>query len=129
MDSSPAQDIDQYIARFPAATQALLEEMRAAIRAAAPLAEECISYQMPAFRQKGMLVYFAANKGHIGFYPTGSGIEAFQGEFGNLKWSKGAVQFPLDAPLPLDLVARIVRFRVDENERKDSAKKVSKKAK
>jgi uncharacterized protein YdhG (YjbR/CyaY superfamily) len=109
------QSIDAYIATFPAEMQARLQELRATIRAAAPEAEEVISYQMPTFRLHGNLVHFAAFKGHIGFYPTSSGIAAFQERLARYKSSKGAVQFPLDEPLPLDLVAEMVRFRVAEN--------------
>ena len=117
MDSNKAGfgSIDEYIASFPFDIQARLEAMRETIRAAAPDAEEKISYQMPTFFLKGNLVHFAAFKLHIGFYPAPRGIEAFQDELSQYKGSKGAVQFPLDQPLPLDLVARIVRFRVAEN--------------
>ena len=107
--------VDEYIAAFPEDIQALLEAVRATIRAAAPDAEERISYQMPAFALEGNLVYFAALKHHIGFYPTSSGIAAFERELSRYKSSKGAVQFPLDEPLPLELISRIVRFRVAEN--------------
>ncbi|MBL0016473.1 MAG: DUF1801 domain-containing protein [Bacteroidetes bacterium] len=110
------ENIDQYIAQFPEETQALLEQLRAVIRETAPLAVECISYQMPAFKMKRVLVYFAGYKGHIGFYPSGTGIAAFQHEFKDFKWSKGAVQFPLDKPLPLELVRRIVLHRIMEDE-------------
>lgn len=114
--------IDVYIARFPAEIQAVLQEMRATIRAAAPDARETISYAMPAFAQHGNLVYFAAAKQHIGFYPTSSGIAAFQAELARYPGSKGAVRFPLGEPLPTELIARIVRFRVDENLARAAAK-------
>ncbi len=107
--------IDEYIATFPAEVQKLLQEMRATIRAAAPEAQEKISYQMPTFYLKGNLVHFAAHQKHIGFYPVPSGIEAFQTELAAYKGAKGSVQFPFDQPLPLDLVRRIVEFRVAEN--------------
>ncbi len=107
--------IDEYIATFPEDVQKLLEEMRATIKAAAPEAVEKISYQMPTFYLKGNLVHFAAYKKHIGFYPVPSGIQAFQKELSVYKGAKGSVQFPIDKPLPLDLVSRIVRFRVAEN--------------
>ena len=107
--------IDEYIAGFPADTQALLETVRATIRAAAPGAEERISYQMPAFALHGNLVYFAALKDHIGFYPTGSGIEAFKDELSGYDVTKGSVKFPVNQPLPLDLIRRIVQFRVTQN--------------
>lgn len=113
---------DEYIALFPADIQALLRQMRRAIHAAAPDAQEIISYGMPAFAQHGNLVYFAAQKGYIGFYPTGSGIAAFQQELARYPSSKGAVRFPFDQPLPLDLIAKIVRFRVDENARRAAEK-------
>ena len=114
--------IDEYIALFPVDVRGLLEKMRAAIQKAAPGAEETISYQMPAFKYNGALVWFAAYKNHIGFYPTGSGIEAFAEELSGYKTSRGAVQFPLDKPLPLALVAKIVKFKVKENEAKKAAK-------
>jgi uncharacterized protein YdhG (YjbR/CyaY superfamily) len=110
--------IDAYIAAAPPDRRARLDELRAAIRAAAPEAEETISYGMPAFAQHGTLVYFAALKNHIGFYPTASGIAAFQEELAAYEGTKGAVRFPLDRPLPLDLIQRIVRFRVEETRQK-----------
>ncbi len=119
--------IDEYIGTFPEDVQKLLEEMRATIKAAAPEAVEKISYQMPTFFLKGNLVHFAAYKEHIGFYPAPSGIQAFQKELSVYKNAKGSVQFPIDKPLPLELVRRIVQFRVAENlkraEEKSSKKK------
>lgn len=109
--------IDAYISAAPPDRRAVLEELRAAIRVAAPEAEETISYGMPAFAQHGTLVYFASLTNHIGFYPTASGIAAFQEELAPYEHSKGAVRFPLDRPLPLELIGRIVRFRVEENRR------------
>ena len=109
--------IDAYIAGVPPDRRPLLEELRAAIRAAAPEAAETISYGMPAFALHGTLVYFASRKHHIGFYPTASGIAAFQEELAAYAGSKGAVRLPLDRPLPLDLIRRIVRFRVEEHRR------------
>jgi uncharacterized protein YdhG (YjbR/CyaY superfamily) len=114
--------IDDYIAAFPADVQTLLQAVRATIHAAAPDAVERISYGMPAFAQEGALVYFAALKHHIGFYPTSSGIAAFQQEIAAYESSKGAVKFPKDQPMPLDLIARIVRFRVTENLNRAAAK-------
>jgi uncharacterized protein YdhG (YjbR/CyaY superfamily) len=111
-------NVDEYIAGFPVKIQKKLQEMRATIKAAAPEAQEKISYQMPAYALKGVLVYFAAQKHHIGFYPTSSGIEKFKAEFAEYVWSKGAVQFPYDRPLPLELVKKIVKFRVEENLKK-----------
>ncbi len=107
--------IDEYIATFPAEIQEKLQAVRATIRAAAPDAQERISYAMPAFALHGNLVYFAALKDHIGFYPTSSGIAAFQQELSAYKGTKGAVRFPLGEPLPLDLISRIVKFRVAED--------------
>lgn len=109
------KNIDEYIALQPENVRGKLEEIRLEIKRAAPMAEEVISYKMPAFRFKGVLVYFATAKNHIGFYPTPSGIVAFKDEMEEYKSSKGAVQFPLDKPLPLDLIRRIVEFRVKEN--------------
>jgi uncharacterized protein YdhG (YjbR/CyaY superfamily) len=110
--------IDQYIATFPPNIQAILQQIRQAIHETAPDAEETISYQMPAFKQNGVLVYFAAFKDHIGFFPTGSGVEAFKDKLSSYKTSKGTIQFPLDKPVPLDLVKEIVHFRVSENLKK-----------
>jgi uncharacterized protein YdhG (YjbR/CyaY superfamily) len=109
------RNIDDYIAGCPEHVREKLEEIRATIRKAAPGAEEKISYQMPAFDLNGILVYFAAQTRHIGFYPTSSGVTAFKDELGNYKTSTGAIQFSLDKPLPLGLIARIVKYRVREN--------------
>lgn len=114
--------IDEYIATFPEETQKTLEALRATIRAAAPDAEECISYNMPAFALHGNLVYFAAAKNHIGLYPTSSAIAAFQQDLSAYEGSKGTVKFPLDQPLPMDLIRRIVQFRVAENLDRAAAK-------
>lgn len=124
MKSSKASyaSIDEYIAGFPAEIQAKLQELRATIKAAAPGAEERISYQMPAFYLKGNLVYFAAFKNHIGFFPTSSGVAVFKDELSAYESSKGTIRFPLDQPLPLELVARIVKFRVAENLKKAEMK-------
>ena len=119
--------IDEYIATFPKDIQKILEELRATIKAAAPDAEEKISYQMPTFFLNGNLVHFAAFKKHIGFYPTPSGIEAFQKELSVYDGAKGSVQFPLDKPMPLKLITRIVKFRVAENLKKAKIKSVTKK--
>lgn len=107
--------IEQYILEYPAPVQALLTELRIAIRQAAPQATEKICYRIPTFYLNGNLVHFAAFKQHIGFYPTPGGITAFQEELKGYKTSKGAVQFPIDKPLPLKLVKKIVEFRVKEN--------------
>jgi len=117
--------IDDYLAICPADIREILIGLRAAIRKAAPQAEEKISYQMPAFFQKGDLVYFAALKNHIGFYPTPSGIEAFKEELSDYVTSKGAVRFPYEKPLPLKLISEIVKFRVFENLEKEEMKKKS----
>lgn len=116
------QSIDDYIASFPDDVQTKLREMRALIRAAAPEATEKISYQMPTFDLHGNLVHFAAHRSHIGLYPAPTGIEAFKEAFAPYKTSKGAVQFPLDQPLPADLIARVVKFRVGENQQKAAEK-------
>ena len=116
---SQFKTIDEYIATFPRNVRDVLEELRRIIRESAPEAEEAISYGMPAFKLHGNLVYFAAWKNHIGFYPGGSSaIEAFKKELSPFKQAKGTVQFPLDKPIPLDLVKKIVKFRVKENESK-----------
>ena len=109
------QTIDEYIALFPLNVQATLQQMRQTIHEAAPQAQETISYQMPAFRQGGILVWFAAFKNHISFFPKTSAIEAFKDKLSKYKTSKGTVQFPLDQPLPLDLIGAMVRFRVKKN--------------
>jgi uncharacterized protein YdhG (YjbR/CyaY superfamily) len=112
------QSIDEYIAAFPAEVQKRLQEIRSVIKSAAPQATEKISYQMPTFYLNGNLVHFAAFKNHIGFYPVPSGIEAFKRELSKYAQGKGSVQFPLDEPLPLALIRKIVKFRVAENLKK-----------
>jgi uncharacterized protein YdhG (YjbR/CyaY superfamily) len=107
--------IDEYISAFPDDIQTVLEKIRQTIRRTAPDAVESISYGMPAFKLKSKpLVYFAAWKNHIGFYPTSSGTAAFKDQLSAYKSSKGAVQFPLDKSIPYDLIERIVLFRMDE---------------
>ncbi|MEZ4826350.1 MAG: DUF1801 domain-containing protein [Bacteroidia bacterium] len=120
------QTIDAYIEGFPEDIQQRLTQMREAIREMAPEAEEAIKYAMPTFVLHGNLVHFAAFKNHIGFYPVPSGIEAFQKELSVYKMGKGSIQFPLDQPLPLELVKKIVAFRVEENTAKAAAKKKKK---
>jgi uncharacterized protein YdhG (YjbR/CyaY superfamily) len=115
MEAAKFKTVDEYISTFPPGIQALLEQMREAIGKAAPKAEETISYNMPGFRLSGMLVWFAGYKNHIGFYPKPSALEAFKKELSVYKSSKGAVQFPIDKPLPLGLVSKMVKFRVKEN--------------
>jgi uncharacterized protein YdhG (YjbR/CyaY superfamily) len=108
--------IDEYIKGFPTDVQLILEKMRQTIRKAAPEAVEAISYQMPTFKLNGKnLVHFAAFQKHIGFYPIPSGIEAFKKELSQYKQGKGSVQFPIDKPIPYDLVEKIVKYRVKEN--------------
>ncbi len=114
-DARMPATIDEYIADFPPDIREKLEAVRAMIRKAAPQATEKISYRMPTFWLEGNLVHFAAFRNHIGFYPTPSGIEGFQAELEPYKNAKGSVQFPLDRPLPLELMERIVRYRVEEN--------------
>lgn len=117
-----AASIDDYIAGFSPEVQVLLEEVRQTIRQAAPEATETIKYAMPTFVLKGNLVYFGAFKEHIGFYPVPSGIAAFKEELSTYKMGKGSIQFPFDKPMPLDLIADIVKFRVQENLEKSLAK-------
>jgi len=116
------KNIDEYIAGFPIEVQHILQEIRSTIREAAPEAGETISYQMPTFTLHGNLVHFAAYKRHIGFYPAPSGIEKFKKEIAVYKWAKGSVQFPLDQPIPYDLISRITAFRVTENIARAEAK-------
>lgn len=125
MPKAPAvfANIDEYIRQFPPETQLVLNELRQLISEAAPQAQEKISYQMPTFYLKGKLVHFAAYKNHIGFYPAPSGIAAFQKELSTYKGAKGSVQFPLNKPLPLDLIRAIVEFRVNENLKNVKGKK------
>ena len=111
-------NVDEYVAGFPLPVQMLLNTLRATVIKAAPEANEVISYGMPAYKQNGMLLYFAAHKNHIGLYPMGSGIEAFKEEISCYKSAKGSVQFPMDKPLPMALIKRIVKFRVEKNKEK-----------
>jgi len=121
-DQRAPRDIDEYIAGFPPDVQEILEQVRMTIREAAPDAEETIKYAIPTFTLEGILVHFAAFKKHVGFYPTPTGIEAFKGELSVYEGAKGSVRFPLDAPIPLDLIGRIVKFRVNENLERAEAK-------
>lgn len=116
------ESIDDYIATFPTEVQEILKTLRQVIREAAPDVKEKISYQMPAFVLHGNLVYFAAYKKHIGFYPGASGVEAFKAELSEYKGAKGSVQFPIGKPLPYELISRIVTFRIAENIKKAEAK-------
>lgn len=114
--------IDEYIASFPEDIQVLLQEVRAAIMEAAPGATEVISYSMPAFKLNGMLVWIGAHTNHIGFYPRVSAMMAFKDEVSRYKNAKGSVQFPFNQPMPVDLITRIVKFRVQENLEKGKRK-------
>jgi uncharacterized protein YdhG (YjbR/CyaY superfamily) len=123
MASKKFTDIDDYISSFPKATQVMLQKMREVIKKSSAGSKEIISYNMPAFSLNGTLVYFAAYQNHIGFYPTSSGIRNFQEELNSYKWSKGAIQFPLNKPLPVALIRKIVKFRVEEVLKKAENKK------
>jgi uncharacterized protein YdhG (YjbR/CyaY superfamily) len=116
--------IDEYIGQFPKEVQSLLSQLRETIHQAAPLAEECINYAMPTFKLHGNLVHFAVFKKHIGFYPAPSGVEIFKEEIKDYKTSKGAIQFPLDRELPLDLISKIIIFRVAENTARNKSEKL-----
>lgn len=127
MKSIPAGNIDEYIAGFPKDIQRMLEEIRAAIRKAAPEAEETIKYAIPTFTLKGNLVSFAAFKNHIGFYPAPRGIEPFKKELSAYGGAKSTVQFPIGNPLPLALISKMVKFRVKKNLEKAGTKAKKKK--
>ena len=118
MKNAPPTTIDEYIAQCPEDVQPILKKIRAVIQESAPQATEKISYRMPTFYLHGNLVHFGAHQHHIGFYPTPSGIETFKEELSIYESSKGAVQFPLDQPMPYELIRRIVKFRVGENLKK-----------
>lgn len=118
MNSNSYGTIDEYIQAFPPPVQDILQKIRQTVRRAAPEASEGISYQMPTFRHNGNLVHFAAYKNHIGFYPSPTGTEAFKEALAQYKGGKGSIRFPLDKPVPYDLIEKIVRFRVAENSSK-----------
>ncbi|HXC04096.1 MAG TPA: DUF1801 domain-containing protein [Bacteroidia bacterium] len=118
MLKSKPTSVPDYLQSQPKEIRKILEELRQTILKAAPEAEEVISYSMPGYKQNGMLVWFMAHTHHIGFYPGASGIAAFKKELAKYKSSKGAVQFPIEEPLPLALVSKMVKFRVKENEKK-----------
>ncbi len=118
MDKINFSDIDSYISIFSDDIRVLLQQLRTTIKKAAPEAQEVISYQMPAYKYYGMLVYFAGYKNHIGFYPAGSVIEAFKSEISSYKGGKGTLRFSLQEPLPLELIYRMVLYRVKENKLK-----------
>ena len=121
-----SNDIDGYISQFPADVQAVLEQVRETISHAAPDAKEVISYQMPAFKQHGILVYFAAWQKHIGLYPPISGDKALEKAVARYAGPKGNLQFPLDEPIPFDLIERIVKLRVKQDLAKAAAKRKKK---
>ncbi len=112
------KDINEFIADFPEDIQIILEKIRATIQQAAPDAKEAIKYGMPTFVLNGNLVHFAAYKNHIGFYPAPTGIDAFIEELAQYRTGKGTIQFPVDKPIPYDLVTKVVKFRVEENLKK-----------
>lgn len=122
MKSAIPASIDEYIAGFPEETQAILEQVRATVNKAAPDATEAISYAMPTLKLNGNLVHYAAYKNHIGFYPAPTGTEEFKKELAVYKSGKGSVQFPINEPMPLALITKIVKFRVKENKEKAAAK-------
>jgi uncharacterized protein YdhG (YjbR/CyaY superfamily) len=121
--TQPAKDIDEYISRFPKEVQSILRKVRTTIRKAAPEATETISYQMPAFRLHGILVYFAAWKEHIGLYPPVSGDKALEKAVARYAGPKGNLQFPLNEPIPYDLIDRIIRLRARQNLASAAAKR------
>jgi len=125
--AQPSKDIDSYIAQFPTDVQAILRKVRTTIRKAAPAAKETISYQMPAFKQHGILVYFAGWKNHIGLYPPVSGDAALEKAVARYAGPKGNLQFPLDKPIPYGLIARIVKRRVKQDVEKAAAKRKKRK--
>lgn len=127
MKTIKANTIEEYIDAHPANIKKLLKQMRSTIRKAAPDAEEAIKYGIPTLIQNGNLVHFAGYQNHIGFYPAPMGIEAFKSETAQYEAGKGTLQFPVDKPLPLDLVTRIVRYRVTQNNEKTKFKKTAKK--
>jgi uncharacterized protein YdhG (YjbR/CyaY superfamily) len=113
-----ANTIDEYIAAFPKQIQDILQKLRQTIKESAPQAQEAISYQIPTFKLNGNLVHFAAFRDHIGFFPTSSGVAAFKKDLSEYATSKGTVRFPLDRPIPFDLVSKIVKYRVGEKLKK-----------
>ena len=118
--STVAKNVDEYISFFEPAIQQRLQQLRQIIKKAAPDAEELISYMMPAYKYNGVLVYFAGYKNHIGFYATPTGHTAFEKELAIYKQGKGSVQFPLNKPLPVSLISKIVKFKVKQNLEKQS---------
>jgi uncharacterized protein YdhG (YjbR/CyaY superfamily) len=123
MKSDKAATIDEYIESFPKDIQKILKEVRATVRKAAPRAEETIKYGMPTFTYKGNLVYFAAFKKHLGFFPAPTNDPSFEKALSLYKTGKGSIQFPYDQPMPLSLITRITRWRIQQNSKKEAAKK------
>lgn len=121
-DQTAPKNMDEYIAGFPSDVQAILEKIRMTIRKAAPAAEETIKYQIPTFTLEGNLIHFAAYKKHIGVYPAPTGIEKFKKELSIYGSGKGTLKFPLDNPIPFDLISKIVKFRVKETLKRAEAK-------
>ena len=117
------KNTDEYISLFPPHVQLILQQLRKSIHDLIPEAEETISYGIPTFRLFGNLVHYAAYKNHIGFYPGAAGIEIFKDKLSGYKLSKGTVQFPIDEPLPFDLILEIVQYRVNQNLQKAQARK------
>jgi len=126
-NSRKFKSVDEYIKTFPD-FKPQLEEIRAIIREAAPKAEEMISYNMPGYKLNGMLVYFAANKAHLGFYPATTKLEGFEKDLAKFNGTKGSIHFPYDQPLPAKLISRIVKYRAKENEAHAKIKAEKKKA-
>lgn len=124
MEATKFKTVDEYFSDLPARTKSVLRKMRAIIKEVVPQAEEVISYNMPAFKQNGILVWYAVHKQHIGFYPTPGPIKTFAQELRQYKTSKGAIQFPIDKPIPISLVKKIVRSRVKQNLEKARAKEL-----
>ena len=121
------KNVDEYMSSLPKSSREILEGLRKAIKQAAPKAEEVISYNIPAFKFNGVLVFYAAYKEHIGFYPTAAGITAFKKELSKYEIAKGTVRFPVDEPLPLSLIKEMVKFRVIQNAEKVKSKLAKKK--
>jgi uncharacterized protein YdhG (YjbR/CyaY superfamily) len=120
--TATAKNVDEYIKRYPAEVQPVLQKIRQTIRKTAPGAKEVISYQIPGYMQNGVLIFFAAYKNHISVYPAPRGTETFKKELSAYKGGKGTIQFPIGQPIPYDLITRITRFRLQENEERTAAK-------
>lgn len=128
MEATKWATVNEYISKQPSLQKSLLKEMREIIKSVVPKAEEVISYNMPAFKQHYVLVWYAAYKNHIGFYPS-SAIAHFKNELTPYKTSKGAIQFPVDQPLPVSLIKKIVQFKVKEDVERAEAKALKTKSK